>query len=85
MRVIGWKKLGQPDPESYFASDANNGVRQATQTYVPGFLVAIPLAAERGFRGRTTAHRVLLRAQAFAPLLVSLNGFVLGHACSSYR
>src|SRR5450631_4321288 len=34
--AAGWKKLGQPQPESNFESDRNNSCPQAAHLYTPG-------------------------------------------------
>ncbi len=45
----GAKKLGQPVPDSYFASDRNSSVPQPAQRYVPG---------------RCSSHRAPLKARS---------------------
>ena len=73
----GSTKLGQPEPESNFASDRKSSVPQPAQRYTPGSSVGV--GTGEGTLGPLLAqHCVLLRGEAGLPLGVGRSLFA-GH------
>ena len=82
--LIGAKKLGQPEPDSNFVCELNNGCPQHTQLYVPGPLLIVIFAGTGSLSSFEAANLELLRRQLLHPLLLRFNNFI-NHAVSPMR
>ena len=66
--AAGWKKLGQPVPDSNFTPDSNSGRLQQTQTYMPGFLLASSVPQKAGSVPLARVMRYCSGVKRFLPL-----------------
>jgi len=74
--VTGFVKLGQPVPESNFASESKRGAPQQAHLYGAGLLAVVVLTGESALRPFLSRNAILLRRELFTPLLVALPGLI---------
>ena len=68
----GAEKAGQPQPESYFASESNSSDAAAGAPVRPGLEDVVVLPAERRLGPLVAEDPILLGRQLLAPLLLGL-------------